>query len=255
MDWRETLGRQTLQILTRFFWQNFWQILFFEDCRHILWSLFTFWAHSRETPIWRICFEKKARGYPLGGKIAFMAFLSTSYDLMNMSSIFYVLCAYLDPVIYNVYIYFLLFFVIRFTYLCLCITFPIYIFFQKLNQKILTELPDLLWVFILSLLHMSVYVSPHTYQAKSLGGLMVCALSYTGATWNVQCCWTSNLFHVMLVHIQFACDHLIHWISHITSCEMRSYGFTSFFFFFFTGFAISAFCLLYSWKPVKVKLN
>ena len=140
-------------------------------------------------------FIKKARGYSLVGKIAFMAFFE--HNIWSNE--------YVEPLL-HLHIFFL----------------------QNLNKKILTELSYLLWVLY------SVYFTwasmwvliPIKHNPWGSDGM--CSVIYRCNVHrrNVQCCWTSNLFHLMLVHIQFACDHLIHCISHIMSCEMGNYRFT-----------------------------
>ena len=122
------------------------------------------------------------------------------------------------------------FFVIRFTYLCLCSTFRIlHIFFLKIWTKRSWQNCPICYGFSYSIYFTwaSMWVLiPIKHNPWGSDGM--CSVIYRCNVHrrNVQCCWTSNLFHLMLVHIQFACDHLIHCISHIMSCEMGNYRFT-----------------------------
>ena len=147
-----------------------------------------------------------------------------------MSSIFYVFRAHFDSVIYNVYIYLLLFFCYS-VYIFVPLKHISYFayFFLKIWTKRSWQICPICYGFSYSIYFTwaSMWVLiPIKHNPWGSDGM--CSVIYRCNVHrrNVQCCWTSNLFHLMLVHIQFACDHLIHCISHIMSCEMGNYLFT-----------------------------
>ena len=116
-------------------------------------------------------------------------FLGTSYDLLNMSSIFYVFCAHLDS-LYIMFTYiFCSFFVIRFTYLCLCSTFRIlHFFFLKFEQKDLDRIARFAMGFHTQFTPLERLCESSYLSSIIPGGLMVCALSYTGAMCTAEMC-------------------------------------------------------------------